>query len=187
VSYADSIENALLVTLEHGVHTGDFGDKSIPASGTTEFTNAIIQNLGRKPVETPSVSTGVNDFNFSIPAQPDQLRIMDGSTDNGIINGFDVFVHYNESPQKLADIILSLLPDGMKLQVIANRGTQVWPEASIFTDSIPHYQARIITGETDEETILEASRKLSSQLDLADIAFLKEYDGQKGYSLMQGQ
>src|SRR6201989_1807886 len=38
------IENALLYTLEQGVHTGDFGDKNTPALNTTQFTDAIISN-----------------------------------------------------------------------------------------------------------------------------------------------
>ena len=43
------IENALLYTLEQGVHTGDFGDKSIPGKNTTEFAQAIINNFGKTP------------------------------------------------------------------------------------------------------------------------------------------
>src|SRR5213075_1549719 len=43
------IENALLYTLDNGVHTGDFGDRSIPAVNTTQFADAIISNFGKKP------------------------------------------------------------------------------------------------------------------------------------------
>src|SRR6516164_9665549 len=43
------IENALLYTLEQGVHTGDFGDKKIPGKNTTEFADAIINNFGKTP------------------------------------------------------------------------------------------------------------------------------------------
>jgi isocitrate dehydrogenase len=39
---AATIENALLYTLEQGIHTGDFGDKSIPALNTTQFADAIV-------------------------------------------------------------------------------------------------------------------------------------------------
>src|SRR5213592_1584517 len=44
---AATIENSLLYTLESGVHTGDFGDKSIPSLSTTEFANAVIGNFGK--------------------------------------------------------------------------------------------------------------------------------------------
>ena len=43
------IENALLFSLENGVHTGDFGDKNIPALNTTQFAENIISNFGKSP------------------------------------------------------------------------------------------------------------------------------------------
>src|ERR1700689_4673912 len=43
------IENALLYTLEQGIHTGDFGDKHIAALSTTAFAEAIIANFGKNP------------------------------------------------------------------------------------------------------------------------------------------
>src|ERR1041384_4380534 len=43
------IENALLFTLESGVHTGDFGDKTKPSLNTTAFAEAIISNFGKAP------------------------------------------------------------------------------------------------------------------------------------------
>src|SRR6201985_3553845 len=43
------IENALLYTLEQGIHTGDFGDKGTPALNTTAFAEAIIGNFGQAP------------------------------------------------------------------------------------------------------------------------------------------
>src|SRR5690349_19444499 len=46
---ASNIENALLYTLESGVHTGDFGDKSIPSVNTTQFADAIVGNFGKRP------------------------------------------------------------------------------------------------------------------------------------------
>ncbi len=46
---AAEIENALLYTLEKGVHTGDFGDKSKPSLNTTEFADTIISNFGKTP------------------------------------------------------------------------------------------------------------------------------------------
>ena len=46
---AATIENALLYTLEQGIHTGDFGDKSKASLNTTEFADAIIGNFGKIP------------------------------------------------------------------------------------------------------------------------------------------
>src|SRR6187549_2830900 len=46
---ASIIENALLYTLENGIHTGDFGDKTKASVNTTQFAEAIINNFGKKP------------------------------------------------------------------------------------------------------------------------------------------
>jgi len=50
---AAMIENALLYTLESGVHTGDFGNKSVASLNTTEFAAAIIGNFGKLPANQP--------------------------------------------------------------------------------------------------------------------------------------
>src|ERR1044071_6736903 len=47
------IENALLYTLETGVHTGDFGDRAKPSVNTTQFAEAIIGNFGKQPKNNP--------------------------------------------------------------------------------------------------------------------------------------
>src|SRR5438309_5968777 len=47
------IENALLYTLEQGIHTGDFGDRSKPSVNTTQFVQAIIGNFGKQPQAHP--------------------------------------------------------------------------------------------------------------------------------------
>src|SRR5215210_6353677 len=41
IENAAIIENALLYTLEQGIHTGDFGDRKIPSVNTTQFAQAI--------------------------------------------------------------------------------------------------------------------------------------------------
>ncbi|MEI2711152.1 MAG: hypothetical protein V9E96_19365 [Chitinophagaceae bacterium] len=38
-----------MYTLESGVHTGDFGNKTTPSLNTTDFANAIIGNFGKQP------------------------------------------------------------------------------------------------------------------------------------------
>src|SRR6478672_7770519 len=50
---AATIENALLYTLEQGVRTGDFGDRSKPALNTTQFAEAVMANFGKKPEVNP--------------------------------------------------------------------------------------------------------------------------------------
>ncbi len=53
---AVTIENALLYTLESGVHTGDFGDRATASLSTTAFAQAVIQNFGKLPSHNPKPS-----------------------------------------------------------------------------------------------------------------------------------
>jgi isocitrate dehydrogenase len=48
------IENALLYTLEQGIHTGDFGDKSIPSLNTTGLRKLSSAILGKHLNWAPS-------------------------------------------------------------------------------------------------------------------------------------
>src|SRR5205809_904733 len=56
------IENALLYTLEQGVHTGDFGNKSTSSVNTAEYAEAIIKNFGKTP------ATGAKSMMTNMPA-----------------------------------------------------------------------------------------------------------------------
>src|ERR1700753_2477796 len=92
------IENSLLYTLEQGVHTGDFGDKSTPALNTTAFADAIIANLGQtpkhgakallanKPVTTTAFRLAKNEMMVSEAMQQEEIV------------GVDLFIESSEQP-----------------------------------------------------------------------------------------
>src|SRR5882672_3083355 len=63
------IENALLYTLESGIHTGDFGDKTKPSLNTTEFSQAIIDNFGKAP------SLGAKELLPNMPVTPTHFKL----------------------------------------------------------------------------------------------------------------
>lgn len=68
--YSATIENALLKTLESGLHTADFGLEAIPASGTNEFVNVIIRNLGHGPSKSKPVVGLPDQFKYTAPILP---------------------------------------------------------------------------------------------------------------------
>src|SRR4051812_5998877 len=96
------IENALLYTLEQGVHTGDFGDRSKPSLNTTQFTDAIIGNFGKVPKlnarpllpnkpETPAVChLDRNAMMVSKETSPEKIV------------GVDMFIESVEQPEAIA-------------------------------------------------------------------------------------
>ncbi len=95
---AATIENALLYTLEQGIHTGDFGDKSIPALNTTEFANAIIGNFGKLPEQGAKPTwpnKPITPTTFKLEKNP---LIMSKEMEEEVIVGVDMFIESFEQP-----------------------------------------------------------------------------------------
>src|SRR5215217_780926 len=124
---AATIENALLYTLEQGVHTGDFGDKSLKSLNTTEFAEAIISNFGKIPANNPKPmlkNMPVTPTVFKLDKNP-ILENRENTTET--IIGVDFFIESNEQPTVIASKCLAHTFGLFKLVTISNRGTQVWP------------------------------------------------------------
>lgn len=184
------IENALLYTLESGVHTGDFGDKSIPSVNTTVFAQTIIDNFGKQPTQNPKPSLKDFDFvptNSAITTNPMLL-----STKNEVhkIVGADFFVETTLQPNELAAVAIKQEKDQLKLVTISNRGTQVWPTGSVFTNLVNQYRIRFETDASNPLTqtdILNLYAALSKDLQISSVEILSMWGDKKAYSLAQGQ
>jgi isocitrate dehydrogenase len=138
---AADIENALLYTLEQGVHTGDFGNKAIPASNTQSFTDAIIANLGRVPANGGVFANP--DFEAKTEKiQPLKNKLTATRNIREEMVGVDVFVESGIQPDALAGLAKTCLSDNFDLVMISNRGTQVWPTGSIYTELVNEYRVR---------------------------------------------
>lgn len=189
---ANLIENALLYTLSQGAHTGDFGDKSKPNLNTTDFANTIIANLGKEPEnnkarETNSTST------FHLPTRPLNQKVMVTPRQAGIIEtvvGLDLFVESDKTADLIAPIVQKHLKDGLKLIMISNRGTQVWPTGSVFTECVDQYRIRVeaINGyQTNITEIYELTGKITQDIFVTSVEVLRKFGEKAGYSLAQGQ
>jgi isocitrate dehydrogenase len=195
ISYADTIENALLYTLEQGQHTSDFGKKGSTSLSTDAFAEAIISNFGKKPAEIHNiVDTGTKDFDFQRPQEPEYMEMMYSDNDAHVpekIIGTDIFICAIDKPEYLAEVTKPLLPQKLELKIISNRGTQVWPNASKYTESVPLFSLRIELKDKSMTLnaleILQLASVMSSHLKVVGVAFLKEWGEMKGYSMVQGQ
>src|SRR5688572_18981146 len=100
---AATIENALLYTLENGVHTGDFGDKSIPSVNTTQFSEAIIGNFGKSP------KVNAKPILHNMPVTPTAFKLkknhmmVSREIEDEKIVGVDMFIESDEQPEKIAE------------------------------------------------------------------------------------
>jgi isocitrate dehydrogenase len=187
---AATIENALLYTLENGVHTGDFGDKSTASANTTEFANAIISNLGKVP-QQGAKPLGENKMiaksEYKLQENP---LIVSAEPQSEIIIGADFFVECPQQPQVVADKCLKCTTDKYKLVTISNRGTQVWPTGSIFTNVVNQYRVRFESVDevaVTQNDIAELYKLMIAEFKVCSMELLNKWGDQKAYSLAQGQ
>jgi isocitrate dehydrogenase len=187
---ASVIENALLFTLESGVHTGDFGDKTKPAVNTTQFTEAIIGNFGKKP------AVGAKEIVANKPGTPTPLKLEFNSMmvsmeiENETIVGVDLFIESNEQPAVIAEKCKRHGGVKFNLVSISNRGTQVWPTGSVYTNLVNQYNVRFesINDEPlNQQDVIGLYVSLSGNFKICSFELLNMWGDKKGYSLAQGQ
>ncbi len=184
------IENALLYTLESGVRTGDFGDKSVAAANTTVFADTIIANFGKQPVHQPkpllpNQPVPPTIYKLELNAMMESKEVAQEK-----IVGVDIFIESNEQPSVVAEKCLQHTLDLFKLVTVSNRGTQVWPKGSVFTNLVSQYACRFESvGEAalTQVDILELYKRLSADFKICSTELLNVWGDKKAYSLAQGQ
>ncbi len=183
---AERAHNAWLRTIEDGVHTYDIYKEGTSKQkvGTKEFADAVIARLGQKPQHLAPVE-------YAKGAQLDIAARAAGPAPKKIQVGVDVFLDQpNGDPDAIAAKLNSLGVAGAKLIVIANRGTKVWPDGNPDTFWSDHWACRF---EGDGGSFDRANvTKLLEAIDAAGLEVVKTenlytFDGERGYSLAQGQ
>ena len=104
--------------------------------------------------------------------------------------GVDVFVECNLQPTELAEIAKTNLTDNFDLVMISNRGTQVWPTGSIFTELVNEYRVRFEKKEgksITQKELLHIAADFSEKVKVCSVEFLMKFGGKIGYTLAQGQ
>jgi isocitrate dehydrogenase len=183
---AARIEHALLVTLEEGkVRTGDVVGYDKGAS-TTAFTDAILANLGRK-----SERHKVRDY------KPIRLPRIDAAPDfvtssRRRVVGMDIFVESPLSAEALGKNLEGLAADTpLKLKMISNRGTKVYPPTGATTDCVDHWRCRFVArdGAADlpDAVLFDLLRRVAAQHRWMHLEKLQEFDGANGFTMAQGE
>lgn len=184
---ATKIQNAWLKTIEEGLHTFDIYQEGISKAklGTKEFAEAVIANLGGHP---SSLKPAVASSNAAL-VLPKYVR---KAPQVKVLNGADVFVHWNgHNPNALAEELLKLVKDEMELTMITNRGIKVWPKGFDETFCTDHWRCRfqLRAGyEMDYSHIVGLlQRAFEAKIDVIKTENLYMFNGEKAYSLGQGQ
>ena len=184
------IENALLYSLENGVHTGDFGNKNYPSVNTTQFADSVISNFGKKPVQ------GAKPLLPNMPATQTVFKLeknpmlVTKEMEEEMIVGVDMFIESAEQPIIVAEKCQVQTGKIYKLINVSNRGTQVWPTGSVFTNLVNQYNVRFESTDGSpltQEHVISLYVNLSRDFKICSMELLNTWGGKRAYSLAQGQ
>jgi isocitrate dehydrogenase len=183
---AARVHNAWLKTIEDGVHTYDIYKESVSTEkvGTREFAEAVAKRVGQLPEKLKPVS--YQPFRmpeFAASNRPASLKEL---------VGIDVFVYWPGKPDDLAAILKLAEGDGLRLDMLSNRGTKVWPDGFPDTITCDVYRCRFLKREgsrvmNHSTSVAQMGRIAAQALDIVKFESLYTFDGQAGYSLGQGQ
>jgi isocitrate dehydrogenase len=184
---AATIENAWLKTLEDGIHTADIYRSGVSrrAVGTDGFTDAVIERLGERSKYLQPVEYRPGGI---------QVRVSPSPTSEKQLVGVDVFVDWEEAerdPDALGARLEAAAPAGWQLSTITNRGLKVYPEGFPETIMTDQWCCRFMQGQGQPVTfaqvlvLLEALH--SAGIEIIKTEHLYTFDGERGYSLGQGE
>ncbi len=182
---AETIKNAWLAAIEDGIHTADIYREGLDRRevGTEHFTDAIIERLGNQPrILTP---VHYNPTGVHVKVTPTRPSVK-------TLEGVDVFLHWDEAgrdPNTLGRALEPLNGDGLSLKMITNRGVKVYPEGLPETFCTDHWRCRFTAKEsiTYAQVLALLGRIDAAGLDVIKTENLYAFDGERGYSLGQGE
>ncbi len=185
---AAKVQNAWLRTIEDGVHTADIHseDSSTEKVGTEAFAAAVSERLGQAPAKLSPVKPSGSGDAIRMP------ETVQGPAARKELVGVDVFVHARSTPDELAKLMRQAEHGvDVKLEMISNRGIKVWPDAMPETFCTDHWRCRYMAGSggrMDADAVVALlSRLADSGVDFIKTEHLYTFDGERGYSLGQGQ
>jgi isocitrate dehydrogenase len=181
---AELVHNAWLRTIEDGVHTYDIYSEGISKQkvGTKEFAEAVAQRVGQKPETLPS-----KDYtSVKAPAEAKTASFVTSTTK---LDGVDVYVEWEaRTPNDLAAQLQKANGDGLALQMMSNRGVKVWPDGFPETFNTDSFRCRFIGEGATGEKVLDLQRRiLATGVEIVKTEYLRTFNGERGYSLAQGQ
>ena len=109
---------------------------------------------------------------------------------NETIIGVDLFIESEEQPEAIAHKCQRHAGVKFKLVNISNRGTQVWPTGSVYTNLVNQYNVRFESlddSPLNQQDVIGLYVSMSGNFKICSHELLNSWDGKKSYSLAQGQ
>jgi isocitrate dehydrogenase len=178
---AETLEQAVLRTLEDGIHTQDV--KVGEPVGTVAYTEAIEARIG----QVSSMPSRVHK-----PLKLPVISREDGRTELGsrATVGVDVFVQSTDSPERVAEQLQRCLPGTpYTLKMVSNRGTVVWPSTGGSTDCVDHFRCRFMADPKawTPTSVLGLLENIGKVYRWMHVEKLEMHDGVPSYTRAQGE
>lgn len=175
---AASVHNALLATIEEGIHTRDIARDSVTKKvvGTKEFGEAVAKNLGKKPHTLKEAVYHKKQAYKHSPLKSAEKEIK-------TLVGVDLFIEWQGSvdalSKKLEDVAGLLT-----LNKIYNRGVVVYPELNEETLLTDSYRCRFLSeAPVNHNAIEELIKKIGElKLDYTQMQTLVAFNGKNCFS-----
>ncbi len=187
---AQTIHNAWLRTIEDGIHTADIFNESISHRkvGTQEFAAAVIERLGKQPLQLAPVRYSAG----TAPAEPQQITYSRRTPAKKLLEGVDVFLDWRgTNPEELGNTLREAGTGALSLSMITNRGVKVWPNGMPETFCTDHWRCRFhahVDASVTPEDVLALLKSVHAHgFDFVKTEHLYTFDGHAGYTLGQGQ
>jgi isocitrate dehydrogenase len=190
---AEKIQNAWLKTLEDGIHTFDIYKEGVSKAsvGTQEFADAVIERLGLQPVtlKPARYDNATGAITVKLKERPQAVKKL---------AGIDVFLDWKgKDAEALAELLQEAVAGKLKLKVITNRGTKVWPQGHPSTFCTDHWRCRFLLDEMEEcdyQAMIHLLQRIHTIAHLSNHAFqiiktenLYTFNGEPGFTAAQGQ
>jgi len=216
---ADRVEDAVLVTLEEGrAMTADLarqtGGDVEHAASTSGFTDEVIANLGRQPrTVAPRSAGGRTDApEAALPASaggapapvggpaagaalaPHPRWSYGAQVSGGVERrtvGVDLFLESWEPPEAAGPVLEALAGDDLRLEMLASRGTMVYPPTGVSPDAVGLLRARFVArqegAEVTDAQVLALTGRVAARYRWTHLEKLHVFAGEPGFTRAQGQ
>jgi isocitrate dehydrogenase len=186
---AERVHNAWLRTIEDGVHTYDIYEEghSKEKVGTKEFAEAVAARVGQQPETLKAAS-----YKAVADTSDKPLGGRERQAEKKDLVGVDVFLDWTKgTANDLGDSLKQLSGDGIKLEMMSNRGVKVWPGGHAETFCSDHWRCRFLAATDGADVSHPQIISLLTRIADAGFDFIKtenlyDFDGERGFSLDQG-
>ena len=146
--------------------------------GTQEFAEAVVKNLGKKPDQLKAAIFGKGKSELVhkySPTEPVRHLI-----------GVDVYIFFRGQLGDFFAKISHINVGPLRLTMITNRGTRVWPQGQPETFCIEEWRCRFVSDDqrtVSQDDLIKIIHAFDHvNMDVIRAEFLYLFDGKAGYS-----